>query len=253
MRCPRCDFENTSSNTYCENCGTNLIEDPQYPTARSSSDAPPASSPNQVGKSEYVGYPYGSPVYNGYAPNTFDQQQYTVPPPPPSNGHNIPIAPPPPPLEPPPLAADYNSYGNFGTQSQVFENQKVYEPQPQRQSLLARIIRGCIYFFAVFVAGFGAFAAIDSLSKNNMATGIGIALLFGLLIAGIVVFFLVRRFQHIRFLQFLLGLFVSTGCGIVALILVYAIFGNFDHALPSFLLSIILLLYGLILAALALW
>ncbi len=156
-------------------------------------------------------------------------------------------------FEPPPLAMDYHSYGSFDTQSQVFENQKIHEPRVHKQSLLARIIRGIIYFVAVFIAGFGAFAAVDSLGKNNVAVGIGIALLFGLFIAGTVVFFLVRRFQHIRFVQFLLGLFVSTGCGIVALILVYAIFGDFSRTLPSFLLSIIILLYGLILAVLALW
>lgn len=253
MRCPRCDFENTSSNAYCENCGSSLVHDPQLPAAQSSSDASQVSSINQTGKNEYLGNPYESPAYSsGYASNTFDQSPYIVPPPPPSNGHNIPIAPPLP-LESEPLAIDYNTYGSYGSQSRLFDNQKISEPQIRPQALLSRIIRGIIYFFAVFLAGFGAFAAIDSLNKSNMATGIGIALLFGLFIAGTVVFFLIRRFQHIHFLQFLLGLFITTGCAFVALILVYAVIGSFSQTLPSFLLGIIFLLYGLIVAALAVW
>jgi hypothetical protein len=252
MRCPRCDFDNTSANAFCENCGTYLAADPQNPTMRTSADVSRASSTNPASNSGYMNYPFESAGYQGYAPNTLDQQPYEAPPPPPSNGHNIPIAPIEP-APPPPIAMDFNDYNTFGTQSQTYENQKVYGKQERKPSLAGRIIRGCIYFIALFVAGLGAFGAIDSINKSNLGSGIGIALLFGLLIAGTVIFFLVRRFQHIRFLQFLLGLFVSTGSAFVALIVVYAILGDFQQALPSFLLGIILLLYGLILAALAVW
>jgi hypothetical protein len=255
MRCPLCDFENTSSNTYCENCGSYLAENPQYsnPTILSSSDAAHATSTNQAGQDEYMSFPYDPQGYQGYAPNSFDQPPYTVPPPPPSNGHNMPIEQLLPPLEPSASAIDYNNVGNFGTQSQIFDNQKVYESQSRQQSLLARIIRGCIYFFAVIIAGFGAYGALTSFSSNNLTEGIGVALIFAMLILGTAVFFLVRRrFQKLRFSQFLLWFFAITGGAFLVLVLGFVILGESSKA-SSFFLGIIFVLYGLVVAALALW
>jgi hypothetical protein len=253
MRCPRCDFENTNASNYCENCGTYLVQDPQYPTAQSTSDASQASSTHQAGQSEYADYPYESSAYSsGYASNTFNQQQYNVPSPPPSNGHNIPIAPPPPLLEPQPLAVEYNTYGNYGTQSQIFENQKISEPQLHKQSLPGRIIRGILYFLALVLAGLGIFGAITSFNSDNLTSGIGIILLFSLFIVGTFVFFLIRRFQHLRFPSFLLWLLATTLGAFVIIILGFAILGESSKA-SSFFLGIIFLLYGLILAALAVW
>ena len=89
MQCPSCGFENASSSTYCEECGT-LLSAPPY----------------AVDQTEY------------HAPQT-EYGAYNPPSPPPLNGNNaLPdyneLPPPPPPTE----------YSSYGMQSQAFTNQQ---------------------------------------------------------------------------------------------------------------------------------
>jgi len=89
MQCPSCGFENVSSSTYCEECGT-LLNLPPY----------------AVDQTEY------------HAPQT-EYGAYNPPSPPPLNGNNaLPeyneLPPPPPPTE----------YSSYGMQSQAFTNQQ---------------------------------------------------------------------------------------------------------------------------------
>jgi hypothetical protein len=87
MQCPSCGFENASSSTYCEECGT-LLSAPPY----------------AVDQTEYQ------------APQT-EYGAYTPPSPPPLNGNNaLPEY-----NELPPPPTEYSSYG---MQSQAFTNQQ---------------------------------------------------------------------------------------------------------------------------------
>ena len=89
MQCPRCGFENASSSSYCEECGTLL-------------NAPP--------------YTVDQPEYRAPQP---EYSEYNTVPPPPLNGNNPPPAynellPPPPPTE----------YSSYGMHSQASTNQQ---------------------------------------------------------------------------------------------------------------------------------
>lgn len=132
-----------------------------------------------------------------------------------------------------------------------------YEKISEHRSRISifRIIRGIFYFIAVFIAAFGLFGTFDSFGNSLPMAGLGLFFMFGLIVAGVVLFFRMRhRITKLRWAQFIWWILGATAAMFMASILEYAFIPNFSNVpLGSFILGCIIMLYGLVLAAIALW
>lgn len=140
---------------------------------------------------------------------------------------------------------------NMASQSLLY--QKLIPPRPKLT--LFWIVRAILYFIAIFIAAFGLFAAFTSISNNNTIAGLGLFFFFGLMVAGVVFFIRVRhRVQHLR-LRPLVGWICGATVGtFMAAILENAFFSDFSKdPVGSFIFGCVVLLYGLIIAGVALW
>jgi hypothetical protein len=78
--------------------------------------------------------------------------------------------------------------------------------------------------------------------------------MFGSIVAGVVLFLLMRRrITKLRWGQFILWIFGATVALVMAWILEYAFIPHFSGPFGSFIFWCIFILYGLVLAAIALW
>lgn len=213
MICPHCGFENAATSTYCERC-SNLIQN-----------------------------------FPEYMPG---QTEYNVPPPPPLNGHNeIPLRPPSPidiDVTPPPEEHGYgaSSAASMDASPQTFTNQKMIA------SPRIGLFSGILYFAGILLAAFGLMGTATTFGTR---AGIGsIALLLGiaLVIAGVVVFMRIRRhFPHLHWWQRILWILALTAAAFIALIIEVLVSPN--PTLTNYFTTCVILLYGLIWAAIAVW
>ncbi len=262
MRCPYCGFENASSEVYCEQCGLLLQNNTQYEADQSVFITPPPYSPEQVSYREFPASPTeqsayqdassytpDQPQYTSLVSNILAQPHYTAPPPPPSNGHNTPL--PPPIISRPAFIPPDTEYGAHEAEAELLESQAV--PHPGAQSLLARVIRGLVYFLALLIAATGLLIALFAFQVPLLDI-LGLVLWPVMLVAGIVLFIVVqarRRVQRLHFPQFLLGLFAATCAACIAFVVDALALVN-AKPLLVFVAGLIIMLYGLGLAAIAL-
>lgn len=231
MRCPNCDFENSVYSTTCLQCGASLEANPSSQEAPNADLQPSASPPDYTDPSIYQAY----------------QTPYQVPSPPPTNGHNKLFPPPPPP--------EYNATYDetYGRQSQILGDFK--GQHMQASWTVSRVIRSILYFIAVLFSGFWLLAAFVEIDQNGVLPYIASAAWLAMIIVSIIIFVQVRqRKQRLRFSQFLFCLVATTITGVAAIVLEVALIPNSStNTLASFILAMILLLYFLVVAVLALW
>jgi zinc-ribbon domain len=152
--------------------------------------------------------------------------------------YNIQLAPP-----------EYSS--EYGTQSQAFSYQKL---SLSRRITVLRVVRSILYFLAVFVAGFGLFGSFISFGNAQLMAGLGIFFWLGLIVASVVIFFRVQhRIPRMRWVQFIWWILGATVGAIMALVLEFSFTNITKDPLGSFIFGGIILLYGLLLAGIALW
>ena len=179
MQCPSCGFENVSSSTYCEECGT-LLNLPPY----------------AVDQTEY------------HAPQT-EYGAYNPPSPPPLNGNNaLPeyneLPPPPPPTE----------YSSYGMQSQAFTNQQfISRPGLAISSAILYFIGALIAALGLLVT---VTTFSTSALTGGIALLLGIVLL---IVSIIVFIRRRGRFPLLRWWQRILWILGATLVGFIALII----------------------------------
>ncbi len=229
MQCPSCHYENESTSTHCERCGTLL--------------------PNITSDS----FP--------------EQVAYQAPPPPPMNGHNPPLPPPSPtsdyetppsPVEyeyEPPQISEYTSsissnYERSRTSSMstpLYSNQK--QLSPHRLGAFSAIL----YFLGVIIVAFGIFAILVNFGSGATIGIIGILLSVGTVIVSIVLFvrLLQQHTSSLYWWQRLLWLVGFTVAAFVLLVITVLIFPS--KTVTNFIMSCVFLLYGLAWCLTAIW
>ena len=179
MQCPSCGFENASSSTYCEECGT-LLSAPPY----------------AVDQTKY------------HAPQT-EYGAYNPPSPPPLNGNNaLPeyneLPPPPPPPE----------YSSYGMQSQAFTNQQfISRPGLAIFSAILYFMGALIAALGLLVT---VTTFSTSALTGGIALLLGIVLL---IVSIIVFIRIRGRFPLLRWWQRILWILGATLVGFIALII----------------------------------
>lgn len=193
--------------------------------------------PSSTGPSDYT----DPSVYQEYS------EQYRAPSPPPTNGHNrIPPTPPPP-------EHDVTYDETYGRQSQLLEDSKIHEIRPRWTA--SKIIRSILYLIAVPFSGFWLLAAFVEIDQSGALTTLGFIAWLAMIIGGIIVFVRTqRRVQRLNFSRFLYCLMTVTIFCLAALIVENTLVPHLTaNALASFILAMILMLYFLVVAVLALW
>ncbi len=161
------------------------------------------------------------------------QKEYKAPPPPPLNGHKkILIPPPPPPTE----------YGDeYSMPSQILAYEKIIAPP--------RIFSGILYFVGIVLAALGLMGTVTTFGTSSRIT---LLLGIAMIIVGIVVFIRIRRhLPHLRWWQRILWIVVLTGSAFIVLIIEVLISPN--ATLTNYFTGCVILLYGLVWAAIAVW
>lgn len=230
MRCPNCDFENSVFSNICLRCGASLEVN------SSSQKAPDADLQPSA--------PYTDPsVYQEYA------AQYRAPTPPPTNGHNRLF---PSPSSSPENGRDETNEAPYSGPSQMFGDLKGYNTQVNWTA--SRVVRSIVYFIWAAFAGFSILGAFIAINSSDALVAIGLLAWLGILIASVIVFIRLRhRTPRLSFPRFLLFLFIVTILAFVALIVETALLGDTAKNLPGALLGLILAVYGLVIAVIALW
>ena len=229
MECPSCHFENESTSTYCERCGTLL------------QDTTPEPFPEQV--------------------------EYQVPPPPPMNGHNpLPTsarnsAPPTPPspeefTDDSPLVSEFTAPSAY-EQSRMssassmeipsYSNQKLQPPR--RLSILSAIL----YFLGVILVTYSIFAILVNFGSGATIGLIGIMLSLGIVLVSIVLFvrLVQRHTPSLHWWQRLLWLVGMTVAAFLLLLITALVVPS--KSLLNVLISCVFLLYGLAWCFTAIW
>jgi hypothetical protein len=155
---------------------------------------------------------------------------------------------PPPDYSVPPLEYSTTPSKSYGMQSETFPNQRSFLFRPRITAF--RVIRSILYFIATLIAAFGLVGVFNGLfGTDNRAEGLAIFFALGLLIAGVVIFLNMRhRVPQLRSAHFIWGILGVTVGWIMALVLAFALGAN-----PDLSIGLILLLYGVVLAAASLW
>lgn len=154
----------------------------------------------------------------------------------------------------PPPEMEYG--GQSQAQSQVFAGEKIAQVRPH--ITFFRVLRSILYVIAMFIAAFGLAGAFISISngKSQLWTGLGIFFGLGLMVAG-VIFFMRQRAPILRWTRFVWWLAGATVGAFMALILEFTLFPSSSslstNPVEGFIFGCIILLYGLLLAAVALW
>ncbi len=137
---------------------------------------------------------------------------------------------------------------SFGMQSEIFSNQSIFPSRPR--ITIFRVIRSILYFIATVIAAFGLIGELNGLYGTGFrAEGLAIFFALGLLVAGVVIFLLMRhRVPQLRLAHFIWGILGVTVGMVMALVLAFALGAN-----PNLSIGFIFLLYGFVLAATSLW
>jgi hypothetical protein len=152
--------------------------------------------------------------------------------------------PPPPPSPPPPLSYSF-----------VYPEQEVVPPPSRAHSLhiLGRVV---LYLIGTLIASFGLFGFLTAFMSDSAAI-VGFLFLFMSSIIVLVIVLLLHRSPYLRGWQRLLGAFAATGVMFVVLIagalLVTAQPAHTGGKLSDIVYGSIIVVYGVVLAAIALW
>jgi hypothetical protein len=149
-------------------------------------------------------------------------------------------------------APPQSEYGG-GMAPQMLLYQNISPTQPN--ITVFWIVRAILYFIAIFIAAFGLFAAFTAFSNAHVIIGLGIFFMIGFIVAGVVFFIRVKhRVQHLHLWPLVGWICGATVGAFMAVILDDAFFYNFSkNPVGTFIFWCIVLLYGLILAGVALW
>jgi hypothetical protein len=155
-----------------------------------------------------------------------------------------------PPPPPPPMGYNATPSFSYSGQSNLYPYQNIVQPRPK-----ITVLRRIFYFLAIIVAAVGMYGTMNYLilvpgfSSAGAVVGVVLGLCF--LAGSIVIFRNVRhRVTWLRWWQCILALLAVTGVLILALTSpALTSFGR----LPSILIGIVLVLYGLVAAAIAVW
>lgn len=150
------------------------------------------------------------------------------------------------------MEMEYNSPSplEYSGQSQAFS---LHQKLSSRPGVTVRsVIRSILYFIAAFIAAFGFIGICNALfGTSNRSEGLAIFFGLGLLVASVVLFLRVRyRVPRLRWSQFIWSVLGTTAGMFMALILAVALAPKGEFLDLSF--GLIVLLYGFIVAAIAL-
>ncbi len=136
----------------------------------------------------------------------------------------------------------------------TYQNQKVFPPRLRMSRF--KVLRSILYFvIAVPIAAFGLLAAFFSFGNSPRTGGLGFFFALGLIVGSIVLFYRTRhRIQLLRWPHLIWWFLGATVGMLMAYLLEVAFIPNAPNGLlGSVIFSCIILLYGLILAAVTLW
>src|SRR5947209_4369120 len=138
----------------------------------------------------------------------------------------------------------------YGIQSQTFSYEKL-SPHPRFPGF--RIFRSIVYFIGVFIAAFGLIGTINALFPDSPRfEGLAIFFGLGLLVGGIVIFFLLlRRAPQLRQQYYMVGIVGTIVGALMAFALATALDAN--GKLSFFSVGCIIMLFGFAWAAFSLW
>jgi amino acid transporter len=159
------------------------------------------------------------------------------------------IPPPPPPLR------EYNptpSY-SFPGQSNLYSQQNVVYPPSKITGF--NVLRRIVYFLAIFIAAVGLYGTMYFLiivpGFRSAGAIVGVVLGLCLFVGGLVIFRTLRhRVPHLRWWLYLVALFAATG---VLLLSLTSSALTSPGRLPSILIGVVILLFGLVVAAISFW
>jgi hypothetical protein len=155
-----------------------------------------------------------------------------------------------PPPPPPPMGYNATPSFSYSGQSNLFPYQNMVQTRPK-----ITVLRSIFYFLAMIIAAVGLYGTMDyliivpGLSSGGAAVGLVLGLCF--LVGSIVIFRNVRhRVTWLRWWQCILAFLAVTGVLILALTSPAL---TSPGRLPSILIGIVLVLYGLVAAAISVW
>lgn len=134
------------------------------------------------------------------------------------------------------------------------QNQKIFPSRPR--ITLLRILRAIFYFIlAVPITAIGLFGTLESYTHSQRMTGFALFITIGLIAASVVLFYHVRRrVQRLGWVHLIWWILGTTVGLFMAAILDATFFPDWSNGgSGSHIFGVILLLYGVILACVALW
>lgn len=158
-------------------------------------------------------------------------------------------------IPPPPPLRDYSappSYASPG-QSNLFPQQNM--PYPPSKITGFNVLRRIIYFLAIFIAAFGLSGTMNYLiivpGSNSAGATIGVVLGLCSLVGGVVVFRALRyRVPQLRWWLYLVLLFAAIG---VLLLMLTSSALTSSTRLANISIGVVILLFGVVVAALSFW
>jgi hypothetical protein len=137
-------------------------------------------------------------------------------------------------------------------QAEMFANQKILSPTHPGITLF-RVIRSVLYFIAAPIAALGLLGTFNAIfGTSNLFEGLAIFFALGLLVGSVVIFLHMRyRDPKLRLAQFIWSILGATVGWVMATILVAALTTSGKPV--DFGIFFVILLYGLLLAAISLW
>ena len=137
-------------------------------------------------------------------------------------------------------------------QAEMFASQKILSPTHPRITLF-RVIRSVLYFIAAPIAALGLLGTFNAIfGTSNLFEGLAIFFALGLLVGSVVIFLHMRyRDPKLRLAQFIWSILGATVGWVMATILVAAL--TTTGRPVDFGIFFVILLYGLLLAAISLW
>ncbi len=146
---------------------------------------------------------------------------------------------------PPPPSASY---------SFVYPNQTIEPPPSRTRAILHTAGRVVLYLIGTTTASFGLFAFLTAFTSDTAAIA-GFLFLFISSIVILVMVLILHRSPYLLWWQRLLGVLAATGCIFVVLLLGAVIVGSApsNSARADIVYGSIVVVYGVVLAAIALW
>jgi hypothetical protein len=145
------------------------------------------------------------------------------------------------------------SYSGNDFSSQPFNFQKVSDIHQRITAF--RVIRVILYFIAALISAFGLIVSFVAFGSSVRVGALAFFFGFGLLVSSVVIFMRTRhRIQRLKWSQCIWWLLGATVGLIMAILLYFVFFPDASHEPEAiFFFGWIILLYGLVLAGVALW